>query len=64
MKPPYIDIDGRRYLWADLLELRRGQLAGWREAQQPTLFELRLDIRSHAERTTGGRYLQPGLFER
>jgi hypothetical protein len=27
MKPRFIDIDGRRHAWADILELRRVQLA-------------------------------------
>jgi hypothetical protein len=63
-KPPFIDIDGRRYLWRQLVELRRAQLAHWREAQQPALFELRLDRRPPAERMAGDRYLEPGLFDR
>jgi hypothetical protein len=63
MKPRFIDIDGRRYLWSHLLDLRRAQLAKSREAQQPTLFELHLDIRPHSERSAVGRYREPGLFD-
>jgi hypothetical protein len=63
-KPRFIEIDGRRYLWRELVELRRAQLAQWRSAQQPALFEPRLDRRPPAERTARDRYLEPGLFDR
>ena len=62
MKPRFIDIDGRRYLWADILELRRTQLAAWRKAQQPVLFEMHDDRRPEAESTGTRRYLEPSLF--
>jgi hypothetical protein len=58
----FIDIDGRRYLWRDILQLRREQSKALRQAQQPALFELRDDYRPAAERTAGGRYLEPSLF--
>lgn len=63
MKPRFIDIDGRRYLWRDLVELRRLQLAEWRQAQQPALFEMHVDQRPQSERNAVGRYLEPSLFE-
>jgi hypothetical protein len=63
VKPRYIDIDGRRHLWSELLELRRTQLAECREAHQPALFELRADMRPETARTAAGRYLEPGLFD-
>ena len=62
MKPRFIDIDGKRYLWADLLQLRRDQLAAWHSERQPTLFELRLDARPAAERNATDRYREPSLF--
>ena len=62
MKPRFIDIEGTRYLWSDLVELRRAQLAAWRKAQQPTLFALIDDCRPAAERTATDRYLEPSLF--
>jgi hypothetical protein len=63
---PFIVIDGKRYRWKDILELRRAQLAaaGAAQANQPPLFEmLHDDRRPAAERTAARRYLQPGLFE-
>jgi hypothetical protein len=63
-QPRFIEIDGRRHLCRELVELRRAQLAHWRAAQQPALFELRLDRRPPAERTGRDRYLEPGLFDR
>jgi len=62
MKPRCIDIDGKRYLWCDIVELRRQQLAAWREAQQPVLFELRDDVRPASQSTPASRYLEPTLF--
>jgi hypothetical protein len=58
----FIDIEGKRYLWRDLLELRREQKRAFARAQQPTLFELRDDHRPVTERTAAGRYREPSLF--
>ena len=63
---PFIVIDGKRYCWKDILEVRRTQLAELYAAQarQPALFEiLHDDRRPPAERTAAGRYQQPTLFE-
>jgi len=56
------EIDGRRYLWADLVALRRAQTQS-RAAQQP-LFELREDCRPAGERAPAERYREPSLFVR
>ena len=58
----FIEIDGKRYAWKDILQKRREQrhLA----PPQPTLFELKEDARPPAERTAAGRYLEPTLFDR
>ena len=58
----FIEIDGKRYLWRDLLQLRRDQKKAHARAQQPALFELRDDCRPVADRTAGGRYREPSLF--
>ena len=63
MKPTFIDLDGRRYRWRDLVELRRKQLAQWREARQPALFEIHIDHRPKHQQSAGDRYLEPGLFD-
>jgi hypothetical protein len=59
----FIELDGRRYLWRDILELRREQRKARAAAQQPALFELRHDRRPEAARTAAGRYLEPSLFD-
>jgi hypothetical protein len=58
----YIEIDGKRYLWREVLELRREQKKAHARAQQPTLFELKEDRRPEADRSAAGRYREPSLF--
>jgi hypothetical protein len=60
--PKFIEIDGKRVLWRDLLTRRREQLAAVAKSEQPPLFELKEDRRPIADRTAGGRYLEPSLF--
>lgn len=62
MKPKFIEIDGKRHLWRDVLQLRREQKQACANAVQPALFELREDRRLPADRTASGRYLEPLLF--
>jgi len=59
-RPLYIEIDGRRYLWRDLVALRRAQLQ--RRIEQLALFELREDHRPAGERSAAERYCAPSLF--
>ena len=63
MKPRFIDIDGRRYLWHDIVQLRREQLAAYAEATQPTLFQLLEDHRPTTQASAADRYLEPCLFD-
>jgi hypothetical protein len=58
--PRTIDIEGRRYLWRELVKLRRAQATPWPE--QPTLFELHEDHRPPGERSAAERYCEPSLF--
>ena len=58
----FIEIDGKRHLWRDILQLRREQLQARARAQQPALFQLKEDCRPVSERTAAGRYLEPSLF--
>jgi hypothetical protein len=62
-KPKYLELDGKRYLWRDVLELRREQCAAFTEVRQLALFDLRDDARPEAHRRAAGRYQQPGLFD-
>ena len=58
--PRFIEIDGRRYLWRDLVALRRAQAAP--VEHQPALFTLREDHRPAGERNAAERYSEPNLF--
>jgi hypothetical protein len=58
----YIEIKGERYLWRDLLKLRREQRKAERQAQ-PVLFQLKEDQRPKSQSTTSSRYAEPTLFE-
>jgi hypothetical protein len=58
--PHFIEIDGRRYLWRDLVALRRAQAKP--AEQQPALFTLHDDHRPAGERDAAERYLEPSLF--
>jgi hypothetical protein len=58
----FIEIEGRRYLWRDVVQLRREQKKAYAKAQQPALFELKDDCRLPAARTAADRYREPSLF--
>ena len=62
--PKFIEIDGKRHLWRDIVKFRQEQLRAGAEAapSQPPLFELHEDFRPLAERTASARYLEPSLF--
>ena len=59
--PKFIDIDGKRFLWRDLVQRRREQVAA-AKVEQPVLFEMKDDSRPAFERTAAGRYSEPTLF--
>ena len=61
-KPRFIEIDGKRVLWRDLLVRRREQIAAEAKGEQPALFDLKDDRRPIADRTSAGRYQEPSLF--
>ena len=58
----YIMIDGKQYVWSELVKLRREQIRARAIQRQLTLFELRIDARLVSERTVAGRFLEPSLF--
>jgi len=62
MNPRYILIDGKPYVWNELVKLRREQLLARARQRQLTLFDLRLDARPASEHTASGRFLEPSLF--
>jgi hypothetical protein len=57
----FILLDGKRYLWADILKLRREQLKAARQ-KQLALFELQDDERPKSQRTASARFEEPTLF--
>ena len=60
--PKFIEIDGKHYLWTEILQLRREQMLAFAKAKQPALFEVNFDRRATADRTAAGRYLEPTMF--
>ena len=61
--PKHIEINGQRFLWRELVKMKREQRKVVRTAQL-ALFELHDDARPSPERTAGGRYREPSLFTR
>lgn len=58
----FVEIDGRRYLWRDILKLRREQKDVEPE-KQLMLFELKTDARPASQSSADGRYSEPTLFK-
>jgi hypothetical protein len=57
-----VEIDGRRYLWREILKLRQEQKELEPE-KQLTLFELKTDTRPVSQASADGRYREPTLFK-
>jgi hypothetical protein len=57
----YLVLDNMRYLWRDILKLRREQRKAARQ-EQPVLFELKDDERPKSQRTASSRFEEPSLF--
>lgn len=62
MRLRYIEVEGKRYEWRELLRLRREQAKAAHKPQQ-TLFPMREDSRPASQRSARGRYEQPLLFK-
>jgi len=62
--PKFIEIDGKRHAWREIVKLRQEQCRAAAEAApvQPPLFDLHDDYRPITERTAAARYLEPSLF--
>ena len=58
----FIEIDGKRYAWRDIIALHREQAKRGRQPQ-PTLFDLKDDARPPSQRSAAGRYAEPSLFD-
>ena len=58
----FIEIDGKRYLWRDILLRRREQVRRERQPQA-TLFELKEDARPVSQRSAARRFAEPTLFD-
>lgn len=57
----FVVIDGKRYLWRDLLRVRQEQRKAAKK-EQPVLFPLKEDCRPPTQKTARGRYEKPTLF--
>jgi hypothetical protein len=62
-KPRYFILDGKRYLWSEIVKMRREQIQAARQAAQLALFALQDDARPKSQRTAAGRLEEPTLFE-
>jgi hypothetical protein len=58
-----VDINGQRFLWRDVLKMRREQEKAARQPQQETLFALKDDTRPVSQQTADGRFSEPTLFK-
>ena len=58
----FIEIDGKRYAWRDLVARYREQ-ARRERVPEPTLFEMKEDVRPASQKTAAGRYAEPSLFD-
>jgi hypothetical protein len=61
MAPRFLVIEGKRYLWKEILRLRREQRKAARQPQL-ALFDLKEDYRPASQRTAYGRFTEPTLF--
>lgn len=59
----YVLLEGKRYLWRDILKMRRQQAKQERQARQPVLFEMHNDARPLSRRSGDGRHCEPTLFD-
>ena len=62
MNPRFIVIDGKTYVWRELVKMRREQLQALAKQKQLALFEVKDDSRPEPQRTASGRYREPSLF--
>ncbi len=58
----FVEIEGKRYLWREILKLRREQRNEEQRAQL-VLFELKEDRRPASQSSADGRYSEPTLFK-
>ena len=59
----YVLLDGKRYLWRDILKMRKDQVKQERQTRQPVLFEMYDDARPASQCSADGRYFEPTLFD-
>jgi hypothetical protein len=60
----YVQINGQRLLWKDVVAAYREQARAVAKPEQPMLFEnLHVDYKPLGERTASERFEQPNLFD-
>lgn len=59
----FVEIDGKRYAWRQILQLRREQKKAARQPESPLFPDLPDDCRPASQRRADGRYSEPTLFD-
>ena len=62
MTGKYFLLDGKKYLWKEIVKMRQEQVKAARQAAQLALFALQDDARPKSQRTASGRLQEPTLF--
>ena len=62
MTGKYFLLDGKKYLWKEIVKMRHEQMKAARQAAQLALFALQDDVRPKSQRTAAGRLEEPTLF--
>jgi len=62
-RPRYVEINGQKLIWKDVVAAYREQAKAVATPEQPLLFDdLKTDHRPAGERTAAERYSEPSLF--
>lgn len=63
MTGKYFLLDGKKYLWKEIVKMRHEQMKVARQAAQLALFAIHDDTRPKSQRTASSRLQEPTLFE-
>ena len=62
MTVKYFMLDGKKYLWKEILKMRQEQIKAAHQAAQLALFALQDDARPKSQSTASGRLEEPRSF--
>jgi hypothetical protein len=63
MTVKYFMLDGKKYLWTEIVRMRHEQIKTARQAAQLALFARQDDSRPKSQRTAAGRLEEPTLLK-